>query len=226
MENYNLDVVFNFLKQIEKNNNREWFTANKQMYLDAQADFHKFIDIIGSEIAKFDNSFSYSQSKDYTYRIYRDVRFSKDKSPYKNHFGAYLCNGGRKSEFAGYYLHIQPGASFFGGGVYRPQKNTLKAIRQEIYYSTDDFVKLLSDKDFNKTFPKLMDDKLQRGPKDFPKDCAAIEYIKYKSYVLSHELSEKDILHKSFSTYLIKGFKLLLPVNMYINNAIDMADES
>jgi uncharacterized protein (TIGR02453 family) len=152
------------------------------------------------------------------------VRFSKDKSPYKNHFGAYLCNGGRKSKYAGYYVHIQRNSSFFGGGVYRPQKDVLKAIRQEIYYSMGDFTNIINNKDFKNVYSELMDDKLMRGPKDFPKDCEAIEYIKYKSYIASCELNEKQIHDKSFSAFLVNGFKLLLPFNNYINNAIDMAD--
>jgi len=218
-----LKEVYGFITLLNANNNRDWFNDNKGLYIDAKAKFDILVDYIGGEIEKFDSEYSYTNAKSCTYRIYRDVRFSKNKLPYKNHFGAFWNRGGRKSPYAGYYLHIQPGGeSFFGGGVYRPQNNVLKSIRQEVYYSYNELEKIIHSKDFKRIYPELMDDRLMRGPKDFPKDCDAIEYLKYKSLAVGHALNDEIIVKKDISAEIIDGFVTLLPLNQYINQAIDM----
>lgn len=225
MDTLQIKEIFDFLKLLEENNNREWFTDNKKFYLSAKAKFDVLVEFIGKEIEKFDPDFKFTKSKDYTFRIYRDIRFSKNKQPYKNNFGAYFSVGGRKSPLAGYYLHLQKGASFFGGGIYHPDKEKLKAIRQEIYYSYKDLDEILSEKTFSKVYSSLMDDKLINGPKDFPKDSPAIEFLKYKSFAVSHQLKDSDVFKDSFANDVLKGFAILMSLNNYLNNAIKLAEE-
>ncbi len=222
MNAFSLENIFTFLVNLDRNNNREWFAANKPQYEQAKSEFAEYVTLIGKEIEKIDSKFNFSHAKDYTFRIYRDVRFSHNKSPYKNNFGAFFSIGGRKSPYAGYYLHIQPGATFFGGGIYRPEKEILNAVRQEVYYSYKEFRKVLDNKEFKKVYPELLGDKLVNGPKDFPKDCEAIDLLKYKSIVVSHAVSESELKDKSFSKHLLHGFELLLPLNQLLNTAIEL----
>ncbi|RLD45902.1 MAG: DUF2461 domain-containing protein [Bacteroidetes bacterium] len=220
MKNIQLKRVFDFIETIEKNNNREWYTDNKSFYLDAKNDFEEFLEFVGNQLEIIDPSFHFTKAKDYTFRIYRDVRFSKNKAPYKNHFGAFLANGGRKSPMAGYYIHLEPGASFIGGGVYRPDKDYLKVIRQEMYYSFKDYEKIVLNDSFKEYFPTLMPDKLKTGPRDFPKDCDAIEWLKYKSFAVGHSISKEEIVSANFAKDVINGFSTLKPMNDFLNNAI------
>ncbi|RLD44681.1 MAG: DUF2461 domain-containing protein [Bacteroidetes bacterium] len=220
-----LKDVYNFIELLNVNNNREWFNENKHLYLEAKAKFDVLVDFIGKEIEKFDSTYTFTNAKSCTYRIYRDVRFSKNKLPYKNHFGAFWNKGGRKSPYAGYYLHIQPGGeSFFGGGIYRPEATSLKALRSEIYYSYNQLDSVLNKSKFKNIYPELLEDKLMRGPKDFPKDCDAIEYLKYKSLVVGHDISDNILQNKDISAEIIEGFVTLQPLIEYINGAIDMKE--
>ena len=221
MHYQSLRGVYSFIETLERNNNRDWFAENKSIYEDAKRTFEIFLEKIAVELEKIDPNFVYTKAKDYTFRIYRDVRFSKNKLPYKNHFGAFLCNGGRKSAMAGYYLHIEPSSeSFIGGGVYRPQKEHLKAVRQEVYYSYKQLEQIINNNVFNEYFGNLMPDKLKNGPKDFPKDCDAIELLKYKSFAVGHKILKADITADNFSEQVLDGFKILKPMNDYLNNAI------
>lgn len=225
MSKFDLKEIFDFLELLQENNNREWFNDNKKLYLSAKDKFNVLVEFIGVEIEKFDPDFKFTSSKDCTFRIYRDIRFSKDKRPYKNNFGAYFSIGGRKSPLAGYYLHLQKDASFFGGGIYHPEKDKLKAIRQEIYYSYKDLEKILSEDTFHNVYPVLMDDRLVNGPKDFPKDSPAIEFLKYKSFAVTHQLKDSDVFKDSFANDVLKGFAILMSLNNYLNNAIKLAEE-
>ena len=216
----NLKSVFEFIQALDKNNNREWFADNKPVFLAAKAEFESFIEIIAKQLELVDSTYRFTRAKDYTFRIYRDVRFSKNKAPYKNHFGAFISNGGRKSPNAGYYIHIEPNASFVGGGVYRPEKQFLKAIRQEIYYSYKDLDSIVSSKVFSEYYPELMADKLKIGPKDFSKDSDAIEWLKYKSFAVGHAVSNAELIADDFAKDVIRGFEILRPMNSFLNNAI------
>lgn len=220
MYTFELNKVFDFLKSIEENNNREWFNDNKNLYLDAKKIFEELVDFVGHEIEKFDPDFKFTSTKDYTFRFNRDTRFSKDKQPYKTNFGAYFSPGGRKSPMAGYYIHLQRGMSFFGGGVYHPENDKLKAIRKEIYYSAHQLDSILNDKSFKEIFPALMDDKLKNGPRDFPKDSPALEYLKYKSFAVTHQITDKEVFKYDFVENVLKGFTILMSLNKYLNNAI------
>jgi uncharacterized protein (TIGR02453 family) len=179
--------ILQFLQDLKLNNNREWFQINKERYQKAKHGFEIFIDQIIPEIRKFDNSIGLITAGDCLFRIYRDVRFSGDKSPYKLNIGAYIARGGKNSPFAGYYVHIEPGQSMLAGGIYMPQPEMLKRLREEVYYNTAEFKQIIHHKNFVKYFDKLIDEgKLVNPPKDFPKDFPDIDLLKHKNYTVVH----------------------------------------
>ncbi|RYD82329.1 MAG: TIGR02453 family protein, partial [Sphingobacteriales bacterium] len=137
-----------FLADLKENNNKTWFDSHKKQYDAAREDHLNFTAKLIAEVGKWDDDIKKLQAKDCVYRIYRDVRFSKDKTPYKSHFGTYLSPGGKKSARAGYYFHLEPEGTFLGGGVWEPQPEQLKNIRQEIDYNLDEFESILQDAGF------------------------------------------------------------------------------
>lgn len=216
--------TFDFLKNLKKNNNRDWFNANKDKYEKSKNEFIEFVDELILQIAKFDSSIAHHQAKDCVFRIYRDVRFSKDKSPYKTHFGAHISAAPNKKEIhsrAGYYIHLEPGASMLAGGAYMPESNWLKAIRQEIDYETKEFKKILNAKPFKEYFGEMEGEKLVNAPKEYPKDHPEIELLKHKSFLATHFVKDKDVLATNFITHSSKVFKALYPFDSFLNRAMD-----
>lgn len=213
--------VLVFLEKLQENNHKEWFDANRTLYQKAKADFEKFISEVIKGIAAFDPEVSGLQAKECMFRIFRDVRFSRDKTPYKNNFGAFISKGGRKSFYAGYYIHIEPGASFAGGGIYMPQGDVLKKLRNEIYFNAGEFKQIIGSEDFRKHFGELMDMKLTRPPQGFDKDFSDIELLKYKSYVVGHQFSDEEVLSEDFHAGVMKTFFLMLPMNKFLNRAFE-----
>jgi uncharacterized protein (TIGR02453 family) len=213
--------ILQFLKAIKSNNNKEWFDANKEKYLEAKAEYEVFIDSLLKGIHKFDKKISSDlKGKDCTFRIYKDVRFSKDKTPYKSNFGASINPGGKKSLVAGYYLHIEPGASFLAGGVYMPEPEMLNAIRQEIDYNSAAFLKILKSSEFKKYFKGLDEDgKLKTAPKGFEKDHPQVEILKNKHFVVSYQLSDKQVEDKSLENTILSGFKAMHSFLEYLRGA-------
>ncbi len=156
------------------------------------------------------------------FRIYRDVRFSKDKRPYKNNLGAHIQPGGKKEIGAGYYIHIEAGGAFLAGGMWQPMPPELAKVRQEIDYNFAEFKKIISNKTFRKYFGELgEEDKLSTAPKGYPKDHPAIEYLKLKSFVVACELKDKDITSKNFTKKAAEIFKAMQPLNMFLRKALD-----
>lgn len=210
-----------FLKQLEKNNNREWFNKNKHLYEAARADYDGFVDALIQAISKFDSSVKGLKAKDCTFRIYRDVRFSKNKAPYKDHFGAYLAEGGRKSMKPGYYIHLQPGKSFLAGGAYQPESAVLNAIRQEIDYNLKEFQGILKSKAFSRYFKKLEGETVKTTPKGYDKDHVAIAYLKHKDFLAMHALKDDQIMAKNAVSYVTKGFQVMKPFNDFLARAYE-----
>ncbi len=216
--------TLNFLKDIKANNNREWFAENKPRYETAKEDFEIFVNALIQKIALFDKSISHLTAKGCVYRIYRDVRFSKDKSPYKAHFGAYITSSSKKSDVhanAGYYIHIEHNKSMLAGGAYSPPSDWLNAIRQEIDYNTDEFKKIINGKDFKKYFVEIEGEKLVRPPKGYEPNHPEIELLKFKSYLASQIVSDKEVLSSDFLSHSAKVFKTLYPFNCFLNRAKD-----
>jgi uncharacterized protein (TIGR02453 family) len=217
-----MQKTFNFLKNIKSHNNREWFEKNKAHYLEAKEEHEQFIDKILKGIAKFDKKMNTDlKAKDCVFRIYKDIRFSKDKTPYKTNFGASMNPGGKKSLIAGYYLHIEPGGSFIAGGMWMPEPDMLNAIRQEIDYNPDPFFKILKSASFKKYFKGLdEEDKLKSAPKGFDKDHPHIEILKNKHFIVSHPLSDKALNEKNADAAIISGFKAMYPFLEYLRQAV------
>ena len=213
--------TFDFLKALKTNNNREWFEINKPKYLIAKEEFELLVDKIIKGIVKFDKKISSDlKGKDCSFRIYKDVRFSKDKSPYKTNMGASINPGGKKSLIAGYYLHIEPGASFLAGGMYMPMPEHLQAIRQEIDYNPKPLLKILNSTTFKNQFKGLdEEDKLKNPPKGFDKEHPLVEILKNKHFVVSHLFTDKEILGNSPETAYIEGFKAMQPFLEYLREA-------
>jgi len=216
--------TLDFLKNLKKNNEREWFDANKEKYLAAKGNVDSFVEEVIKSFLSFDKSLAGLKAKDCVFRIYRDVRFSKDKSPYKTNMGAGINRGGKKMEIAGYYLHIEPGKTMIAGGRWMPSGDHLKKIRQEIDYNGKQLHKILSDKNFKKLFGGLDNSdeyKLVRPPKGYDKDHKDVELLKLNSYLVWHEFNDKDVLSKNFLKNLTAIAKAMKPLLDFLNTAID-----
>ncbi len=215
------NVVIRFLKAVSKNNNREWFEKNKSKYLEAKLNFEDFLEAFHKELLTFDESLAGLNPRKLGFRIYRDVRFSKDKRPYKVNMGAGFSEHGKMEQEPGYYVHIEPGKSFLAGGLYMPKSENLAKIRQEIDYNTDVFLKILNDKKFKKLFPALGDfDKLKTAPKGYPKDHPHIDLLKHKSYIVSHSFTDAEVLDKKFARKAAEVAKTLKPLNDFLKAAM------
>ncbi len=212
--------IYKFLKNLSHNNNKEWFDANKETYqLTRQKAMH-LTEVLINEIRSFDSYVPYIEAKDCLYRIYRDVRFSNDKTPYKNYYGIYIARNGRKAIYPGYYLHILPGGSFLSGGVYMPQPEVLKAIRNEIYYHVDDYLRITEDPAFKSTFSYFDEDKMKTNPKDYPKDFKHIDLLRYRSHAPFINISDEQLMNGNLIDFIIEKYKMIYPYNRFINEAI------
>ncbi|OIP05343.1 MAG: hypothetical protein AUJ97_01080 [Bacteroidetes bacterium CG2_30_32_10] len=217
----NSKAILSFLEQLTQNNNKEWFQENKATYEKLRQEFIDFINKLIPAIAEFDNNIKHISAKDCLFRIYRDVRFSKDKTPYKNNFGAYIAANGKNSRSAGYYFHIEPAGSMLAGGIYLPPPDVLKLVRSEIYYNMVAYKKIINDKLFLKQFGSVEGEKLVHAPKDFPKDFADIDILKYKSYTIIHKLSNIQVLSTNLFEETINIFKAMHPINSFFNKALE-----
>lgn len=213
-----------YLKLLSENNNKPWFEANRDRFAAARADFENLVTNVIATFGKLDTDIAPLLAKNCIFRQYRDVRFSKDKTPYKAHFGASFDRGGKKSGYAGYYLHIEPGnKSMVGGGIWMPEAPALKKIRQEIDYGFDEFQQILQAKPFKEHFGELEagEYKLSREPKGYLKDNPAIEYLKLKSLVATKALADKDLVGKDLLTSIVNGYRALTPLLQFINRSLD-----
>lgn len=215
-----MDKVLDFLSELSANNNRDWYNANKKRYEESREKVLFLTEVIINEIRKFDSEIPALSPKDCVFRIFRDVRFSNDKRPYKTNFGAFIAKGGRKSLNAGYYFHIDPAGSFAGGGVYMPPAEPLKAIREYIAENGEEFLDIIQDKNFKKIYPEMMDDRLKTAPKGFPKDHKFIDLLNYKSFVFSNQFSKSQVSSNNYIELLVQSFKTLQPVNKFLNDAL------
>jgi len=212
-----------FLKDLSKNNNKSWFDSHRAQYDDAKNDFAGFVQSIIDAHSKKDPSIAHLKAKDCMFRINRDVRFSKDKSPYKNNMGAYLNKGGKKSIFGGYYFHCQPGQSFVGGGLWMPMPAELNKVRQEIDYNLETFKKIVTSKSFRAVYDGLSKDPeytLTRLPKGYEPDNPAAEYLKLKSFVTMIALKDGELTSKELSKKVLTAFAALQPMLKFINQSI------
>jgi uncharacterized protein (TIGR02453 family) len=218
-----LSQILVFLTKLNKNNDRTWFEKNKGIYLEAKENFELVVEKVLEDLVTFNPELDGLNAKKLPFRIYRDVRFSKDKSPYKTNMGAGFSPNGKLIQEPGYYLHIQPGnKSFVAGGMYMPDPDNLNKIRQEIDYNGEKLDKVMKDKKFKKWFKELDDfDKLKTMPKGYPKDHPRMELLKHKSYIVSHAFTDAQVKDKKFLKNVIEVCKAIKPLNNFLKAAID-----
>ncbi|MEO8110282.1 MAG: DUF2461 domain-containing protein [Ginsengibacter sp.] len=214
-----------FLSNLKKNNNKPWFDKNREKYLSAKTDFENFVKDIINRLSSFDEDIKLLEVKNCTFRINRDIRFSKDKTPYKTNMGASFNKGGKKSIYAGYYFHLEPGGkSFAGGGLWMPAASELKKLRQEIDYCYPEFMKILNSSSFTKQYGGLemnKNDMLVNAPKGYEKDNAAVEFLKLKSFVATKDIEDSLLILPSLAAEVSKAFKALMPLVKFMNHAFE-----
>lgn len=212
-----LKLTLDFLAELKENNNKPWFEAHKAEFEKAKAEFAVFISEVLKGIQSFDSKIEGLSAKDGIYRIYRDVRFSTDKTPYKTHFGAYFAEGGKKSLGPGYYIHIEPNGSFVGGGIYMPESSILQKIRQEIDYNGEKLVAILEKPSFKAFYPNLWQEgKLSRPPKGYEAENEFVELLKLKSIVSTYALAPTSIE----TNEIVNALKELYPLQEFLREAI------
>ncbi len=213
-----------FLKDLRKNNNKEWFDNNRKQYEQAKSDFERLTADVLERLGQTDETIAHLQPKDCLFRINRDVRFSKDKSPYKTNMGMSIARGGKKVNFPGYYFHFEPGASFAAGGLWMPMAPELKKVRQEIDYNWEEFKKILESEEFKTVFGDLQksgETSLSRPPKGYDATHPGIEYLKLKSFIASASVSDADILSTDLASKITAIFQALRPLIDFCNRALE-----
>jgi uncharacterized protein (TIGR02453 family) len=217
-------ATLKFLRDLKKNNNKPWFDAHRKEYDAARSDFEKLIQEVLDIYSENDPDLKGLVAKQCMFRINRDIRFSKDKSPYKTNFGASMDRGGKKSVYAGYYFHLEPGSSFVGGGLWMPMPAEMKKVRQEIDYCFNEFDKIVRNKKFTSVYNELYkgdDVSLIKVPQGFEKDSPAAEYLKLKSWLAMRNLSDTELTSKDLVKQTVQSFKVLMPFIKFINRAIE-----
>lgn len=206
-----------FLTEIVENNNREWFALNKDRYETAKADVLAFIDELIPVLSKIDPE-TQTEAKKCLMRIYRDIRFSKNKAPYKNNYGISFSIKGNKGPE--YYLHLQPGKSFFAGGYWMPEAADLKNIREEIDYNTSEFLEIIHAKSFVSQFKLSTEDSLKKAPKGYDPAHPQIELLKLKSYIATIPISDEELFKPTIVNHLKKAFEGVYPFVQFLKRAV------
>lgn len=217
-----IQKILDFLKALAENNNREWFTAHRNDYLEAKDTFEHLVEKLIPIVLEIDPAVGHLEVKDCTYRIYRDIRFSPDKRPYKTHMGAYINRRGKKSPYAGYYIHLDPThGSLWGGGLYCPDADTLRAVRMDIYDNIDEFL-VLNNSLEKSGFVLSREDSLKKIPAGFPRDFPHGEFLKMKHYDMYRPITD-DVLcdENRLIEETRRAFAAMMPMNRFLNYTID-----
>jgi uncharacterized protein (TIGR02453 family) len=209
LEKHTLD----FLKALTINNNKPWFDENRKQYEAAKVNFASLVQHVIDGLGKMDKRYSELKVSNCTFRINRDVRFSKNKEPYKNNFGAGFSIGGKKSNLAGFYFHLQPGACFAAGGMWMPEPDVLKKIRQEIDYNFPAFTESVGE--------LSQENKLVNPPKGYEINNPALDFLKLKSYVVIHAFTDKEVMLQGFEKSILEVFKSTSPFISFLNQALE-----
>jgi len=212
--------TLSFLTELAENNNREWFAENKYLYEEAKADLFPFVAKLIKELAAIDPQFSAdTEPKKALMRIYRDVRFSKNKDPYKKNYGIAFDVKGYGPNTAAYYLHLQPGNCFFGVGFWQPESSVLKMIREEIDYNTSEFLDVINSKEFKSIFKLSQEDKLKKAPKGYEITHPEIELLKLKSFIAIYSIPDAEFFKPTIVDKLITAFKTIQPFVLFLRKA-------
>lgn len=213
--------VLGFLRKLARNNNREWFHAHKDEYLAVKNDVDTLTALLIARISEFDSEARMLTPSDCTYRIYRDTRFSPDKTPYKTHIGIYICPpGGKKSLRCGYYLHLEPGNCLVAGGAWCPDSPTLKRIRRDIYENVDEYLEIINNPEFKKYYQEIGEDLLKTAPKDFPKDWEHISLLRPRSYTVGSPLTDAEMCGPDMMELVLERMHAVKDFNAFLNYAI------
>lgn len=214
-------ATLDFFKQLKRNNNKEWFHGHRPEYEAALAGFTSHVTKLIPGARKLIPDLGPLNPKDAIFRIFRDVRFAKDKTPYKAHFGAFIAQGGRKGNRAGYYVHIEPGGeSMVAGGIYMPPGPELLKIRTAIAGNAAPLRKILKSAKFQKTFGTFTGEQLKTIPRGFPKDHPEQDLLKLKGFIVWRKLTDAQVLKNDLIKSTLADFKLLAPLNEYLNQAL------
>ncbi len=207
-----------FLRDLAANNNRQWFNANKDRYLRVKAACESLAERLILGLSEIEPAASYMQPSDCMYRIYRDTRFSPDKTPYKTHIGIYINPfGGKKSQFGGYYLHLEADNVHLAGGIWCPDPKVLRAVRQSVYDNVEEYLDIIENAEFKKQFTEIGAELLKTAPKGFPKDWEYIALLKPRSYTASGRLLSENFSADEILSESLRAFALLKPYNDFLN---------
>ena len=214
--------TFDFLNQLRENNNREWFQANRELFDAARLQFMDFAEQVLHGLVAMDKRIpeDIPVSK-CVYRIYRDIRFSLDKTPYKGYFSAAYSPTGRSTEMPGYYIHIQPGQSFVTAGLWHPSKERLAAIRQEIDYNSADFRSIVEAPLFLQHAGLDQEDRLKKAPSGYSADHPDIEFLRLKSFTATKSFSDSEMMQKDATEKILSAFQALQPFQEFLYQAVE-----
>jgi len=214
-----------FLDDLKKNNNRDWFQSQKVRYDSYKKEYYQLVQDFLYNMKSKDESLRNLEVKNCVFRVNRDIRFTKDKSPYKTHMGIWMSPGTKNTNLAGYYIHIEKGASFIAAGVYSPENDDLKKIRKEIAFFYDELETIVNDKKFKDAFGELdRNNSLKNAPKDFEKDHPAIEFLKLKSFTASEKIDDKLLSDPDFVKKISEKLILLKPLMQFLNRALTIEE--
>lgn len=218
--------VLKFLKSLARNNNREWFNCHKDEYLKVKSKVDKLAGELIMAVSVFDPEAKYLTPADCTYRIYRDTRFSTDKTPYKTHIGIFINPPyGKKVNRMGYYLHIEPGNSLLAAGTVCLPSKTVAAIRQSIYDNIEEYLDIVENPGFVEAYPEVGENCLKTAPKGIPRDWEHIALVRPKDYVATHRLRDEELCSPDFIEEARRIFSLAKPFNDFINYSIGLSEE-
>lgn len=217
----NNQALIQFFRELTANNNREWFHARKEKFDALRKEYLEQVQELINRMALFDPELAGLEVKDCVFRIYRDIRFSPNKLPYKNHLGVYIAKGGRKSMYAGYYLHLEPGNSLLSGGIYMPPNDLLKRLRQDIYDQIEEFEEILEEPAFHAVYPELMGETLTRMPVGFPADSPYGYILKHKDFSVYASLPDAFFEAEDWIDQAVVRYRLLQPLNRFLNYTVE-----
>lgn len=210
--------TYDFLKELKSNNNREWFNANKERYQTVKTEVEVFTQQLINAITEIEPDAARLTPTDCTYRIYRDTRFSPDKTPYKTHIGIFICPGGGKKSFrSGYYIHLEPDNSFIGGGCWCPPAPLLKEIRQSIYDNIEEYLEIINNPEFKELYKEIGSNPLKTAPKGFPKDWEYIDLLKPRDYTVMAPVPDTFMQSPDAVKNIMKYMQVQYPFNSFIN---------
>lgn len=210
--------LFLFLIELKNNNHKPWFDANNVRYQALRKEFLTFSEEMIAKIGGYDEAIVGINPKKTLFRINRDIRFSKDKSPYKTNFGASISEG--KGDAPGYYVHIEPDNSFLAGGCYMPMPEDLAKIRNYIDATGNELRKITENADFVREYEILRGERLKSAPKGYPKDHLQADFLAMKGFYVSHKVTDEQVCSADFADYAANVFNALLPLNDFLRTAI------